>query len=74
MYKKVEEAGILDCDQLVICKCPEWNDEGFQIATWSGKEFEYSGQPNDMFNELVVAFLPIDGNGLPYPELYYAVN
>ena len=74
MYKRVEEAVKLKRGQLVVCKCPEWNDEGFQIATWEGEEFEYSGQPNDMFNELVVAFLPIDGNGLPYPELYYGSN
>jgi hypothetical protein len=41
MYKGIDEAKKLNYDQLVICRCPEWNDEGYQIATWNGEEFEF---------------------------------
>ena len=41
--------------QIIICFCPEWNEERYQIAQWSvsQKEFCYESQPNDMFNEHV---------------------
>ena len=42
-------------DRLVICYCPDWNEEQYQIATWDGEEFGYSDQPNDMFNEKVLS-------------------
>jgi len=74
MYKGIDEAKKLNYDQLVICRCPEWNDEGYQIATWNGVEFEFSGQPNDMFNDLVIAFLPIDEEGEIYPSFYDGYN
>lgn len=70
MYINIEESKKLKHNQLVICRCPNWNEEGYQIAYWNGKEFEYSGQPNDMFNELVIAFKPIDEDGEIYPKTY----
>lgn len=36
-------------DTLVLVCCPNWN----------GKEFEYSGQPNDQFNDLVDSYIPL---------------
>ena len=36
-------------DVVFVVKCPEWNDEGYQVCSFSGKEFKYDGQPNDMF-------------------------
>lgn len=38
----------------VLCYCPEWSELGYQVAEWNGKEFEYSEQPNDLFNGLVL--------------------
>lgn len=68
-YYGVKEKNLLNNEQIVICRCPEWNDEGYQIAVYDKKdnEFWYSGQPNDMFNELVIAFCPIDMNGKLIP-------
>lgn len=65
LYKGLEHVNKLQEHQLVLCRCPEWNDEGYQIAEWNGEEFEYSGQPNDMFNSLVIAFMVLDNNGEP---------
>ena len=45
--------------QLVICRCPEWNDEGYQVAIFENNEFQYTDQQNDMFNDLVIAWLPL---------------
>ena len=49
----------LKSNQLVLCVCPKWNYEGFQVAKWNGKEFEYSNQPNSMFSESVISFYPL---------------
>jgi hypothetical protein len=49
--------------QLVICRCPNWNEEGYQIATFNGSEFEYNAMPNDMFNENVIAWSPLNEDG-----------
>lgn len=64
-YSK-SQAKNLDYNQKVICRCPNWNDEGYQIATWNGEEFEFSAQPNNMFDENVIAFCPIDDDGIPF--------
>ena len=40
-------------DIVYVVKCPDWNDEGYQVCSFNGKEFEYDGQPNDMFMENV---------------------
>jgi len=39
-----------------LCYCPEWNEEGYQVAVWKGKEFTYGGQPNEMFDGLVLSW------------------
>lgn len=65
MYRSEIDTDNLKDGQLVICKCPEWNDEGFQIATWNKRiqEFEYCGQPNDMFHDTVTHFACLDEDG-----------
>jgi hypothetical protein len=65
MYVGLERTKDLKYGQMVLCRCPKWNDEGYQVATWNGEEFEYSGQPNDMFNDLVIAFVKLDEEGEP---------
>ena len=50
---------------MVLCRCPNWCESQYQIAYWNGKEFYYDDQPNDWFHENVIAFLPLDGGGLP---------
>jgi len=37
-------------DRLLIVKCPDWNEEGHQICKFDGRDFYYSGQPNDYFS------------------------
>ena len=39
--------------QTVVCKCPDWCEEGYQIAKWDGRIFRYESQPNLMFNNYV---------------------
>ena len=46
--------------QLCVCRCPDWCELGYQVATWTGTEFEYPEQPNYMFNDSVIAWLPLD--------------
>ena len=46
----------LEKDQVVVVKCPEWCEAGFQVASWNGVEFEYADQPNDKFHGNVVSF------------------
>lgn len=66
MYKPLEETKNLKRGQLVVCKCPDWNEEGFQIAVWNGREFEYSGQQNDWFNEYVEEFAKLNDDGIMF--------
>ncbi len=61
MYKSISEKP--KEGQLVICRCPEWNDEGFQTAKYEDGEFQFSGQPNNMFNDLVISWSPLDNEG-----------
>lgn len=56
----------LEFNQKVICKCPHWNEEGFQIAFWNGDEFEFDDQPNYLFDKQVIEFCPIDDDGIPF--------
>lgn len=65
MYKSKKETSKLRHNQLVICRCPNWCDEGYQIARWNGKEFEYNSDPNGTFNDYVIAFLPLNEDGEP---------
>ena len=39
--------------RLLLCRCEEWNDEGYQIARYVGKKFTYSEQANGGFDECV---------------------
>jgi hypothetical protein len=64
-YYGLEEASLLDYNQLVIARCPGWCSTGYQICNWNGEEFYYDDQPNDMFNEDVIAFMPLDEDGEP---------
>ena len=54
-----EKAIELPHDTLVICKCFNWCEEGYQVAKWNGEEFKYDSQPNNMFNGCVVGFVEI---------------
>ena len=48
MRKKLPEI-----DRLLIVKCLDWNEEGFQICKFNGEHFYYSDQPNDCFDDWV---------------------
>lgn len=37
----------------VLCFCPEWNESGYQVAKWSGTQFYYESQPNELFDGYV---------------------
>jgi hypothetical protein len=63
MWYKKTRAIELDYEQLVLTKCPDWCEEGFQVAVWNGKEFEFRAQPNDMFNEHVTDFMILSEYG-----------
>jgi len=68
MYKGLNETSTLNNLQLVIARCPGWCEEGYQIAIWNGTRFEYGEAPNDSFHEHVIAFLPLDSDGVPITE------
>lgn len=65
MYEGLNKASKLKTNQMVICRCPNWCDEGYQIARWNGEEFEYDSDPNGTFNKYVIAFLPLNEDGEP---------
>lgn len=61
MYKSIKEKP--KDRQLCLCKCPDWNEEGYQVAEYNylgDDKFGYSGQQNDMFHDLVIAWMPLD--------------
>ncbi len=41
------------CYRVILCYCPDWCDESYQIARWDGKKFEYDSQPNNDFDKYV---------------------
>lgn len=43
-------------DIVYVVKCPDWNEEGYQVCSFNGTKFEYDGQPNDMFMDNVEAW------------------
>lgn len=65
MYYGLNKSASLKRNQLVICRCPNWCDEGYQVAKWNGSEFEYDSDPNGTFNEYVIAFMPLNSDGIP---------
>lgn len=48
---------------LIICHCPNWCDSGYQIAKFEDGIFCYDDQPNDAFDENVIAWIPLDEDG-----------
>lgn len=44
----------------VLARCEEWNDSGYQVCFYNGKEFTYDEVPNDMFNDLVTEWILLD--------------
>lgn len=51
--------------QLCLCRCPEWNEEGYQVAIYKDRVFQYSDQPNKYFDRKVIAWIPLDQDGEP---------
>jgi len=64
-YYEVGKANKLSYNQMVIARCPNWCDTGYQVCKWNGQEFYYDDQSNDMFNEDVIAFMPLNNDGEP---------
>jgi hypothetical protein len=56
--EKKPEEGIM-----IICRCPNWCDSGYQIAKFEDGIFCYDDQPNDAFDENVIAWTPLDEDG-----------
>ena len=52
-------------DQLCVCRCPNWCEEGYVVAMWDGGQFYYAAQPNDNFDSSVIAWYAINDDGLP---------
>ena len=50
-------------DTIVICRCPNWNDIGYQIAKFENDKFCYDDQPNERFDENVIAWTPLNEDG-----------
>ena len=44
----------------VLAECEGWNDSGFQVCYYNGKEFTYNEVPNDMFDMYVTGWILID--------------
>ena len=65
MYESRDRAKLLTKNQMCICRCPDWCDEGYQIAKWNGEAFEYDADPNGGFDQHVIAFLPLNKDGKP---------
>ena len=65
MYESRDRAKLLTENQMCICRCPDWCDEGYQIAKWNGENFEYDNDPNGGFDRHVIAFLPLTDDGKP---------
>ncbi len=65
MYVGLERAKELNNRQMVICRCVDWNEEGYQIAQWDkhDKQFWFSGQPNDDFHKCITAFAKLNEDG-----------
>ena len=54
--------------QLCICRCPDWCEEGYQIATFDGEKFDYDAATNSFFDENVIAWLALNEDGEPIIE------
>jgi hypothetical protein len=49
-----------EVDSICLCKTPEWNNEGYQVARFNGKKFDFDGSPNDMLEGCVEGFIVIE--------------
>jgi len=65
MYVGIERKIELKHRQMVICRCPEWNEEGYQIAQYDATDESiwYTGQQNDNFESCIVAIAKLDEDG-----------
>jgi len=65
MYVGISKKEELDHRQMLICRCPEWNEEGYQIAQYDKhtNEIWYTGQANDDFESCILAFAKLNENG-----------
>ena len=64
-YYSADRGPALDRGQLVLARCPDWCIEGYQVCRWNGLEFHYYDQPNETFNETVIAFMVLTDDGEP---------
>jgi len=53
MSKWMNKNDMPPIDRPLICYCPEWCEEGYQIGVYNGKVFTYNAKPNEMFDSLV---------------------
>ena len=51
-------------NSILLVRCEEWNDEGYQVCYHNGKEFTYSGIPNNMFDNLVTEWIELESLGI----------
>jgi hypothetical protein len=56
--------------QLCLCRCPEWNEEGYQVAVYEDGEFGYNSQPNRLFHKYVIGWMALDEEGEPIKTEY----
>jgi len=66
MYVGIERKTELEHRQMVICRCQDWNEEGYQIAQYDKHDntIWYSGQPNDGFEDCITAFAKLSEDGM----------
>lgn len=64
MHKSIKENP--EQGQLCFCRCPNWNDSGFQITRYASKKgFYYEDQLNPLFNDYVEHWYPLNEDGTP---------
>lgn len=66
-YFPRESASTLPDETMCICRCPNWCEIGLQIAQWNKEEgkFDYPESPNEQFDSTVIAFAPLNEDGMP---------
>ena len=61
MYKNRNEKP--ETGQLCLCFCPDWCSLGFQVAEWTGNKFDFPEVSNDLFDSLVIEWIPLNSYG-----------
>jgi len=58
LLKRGKAKEILGHDELIICVCPDWCEEGYMVAKYNHSDmlFEYDGDPNGSFDDYVTGF------------------